>query len=191
VATAWSSLEVAKLVVSFMTPVVVVALGFMVTRAARRIEDAQWSDRKLIERRIALYDEMAGPLNDLFCFFWMVGHFREVRPPNAIARKRTLDKAFYANRFLMTDEFTRLYHAFIDTCFVQGERRGHDAKLRASITRQEQERGKAAPWNDKWNDLFVDDPRRVTTDAEVDTTYRALMRRFAAECGVVAADESD
>jgi hypothetical protein len=186
----WTSLETARLIASLLTPLVVVALGFMVTKAVGRIEDAQWSDRKLIERRIKLYDEMAGPLNDLFCFFWAVGHFREVTPPDAIATKRALDKAFFANRFLMTDEFTRLYHGYIDTCFVQGERQGHDARLRASRAYQRDERGTSVPWKNEWNDLFVDDPADVTTDAEVDRTYGVLMRRFAAECGVVAADES-
>jgi hypothetical protein len=184
VAAEWSSLEAAKLIVGFLTPVVVVALGVMVTRAARRVEDAQWSSRKLVERRIELYDEMAGPLNDLFCFFRMVGHFREVEPPVAVDTKRKLDKAFYANQFLMTEDFRGLYHVFINTCFVPWNDPGHDAKLRSSVARQRGERGPEAPWDDEWNSLFVTDPTRAATRASIDSSYGALMERFAAECGV-------
>jgi hypothetical protein len=184
VAANWSSLEVAKLIVSLLTPVVVVALGVMVTRAARRVEDAQWSSRRLVERRIELYDELAGPLNDVFCFFRMVGHFRDMEPPLVIDTKRKLDKAFYANQFLMTDDFGARYHAFISTCFVPWADPGHDAKLRSSVRRQRSERGSTAPWNDEWNGLFVTDLKKVATTDSINSSYDALMKRFAAECGV-------
>ena len=84
--TAWNSLEVVKLVVAAATPVLVLLLGVVVSRAARRLEEAQWANRTLIERRLELYDEMAERLNDLYCFFGLFGNFREVEPPVAVRR---------------------------------------------------------------------------------------------------------
>src|SRR4051812_43380233 len=111
-AAEWSSLEVAKLIVTASIPLVVVLLGLVVSRAARRVEDAQWANRKVIERRLDLYDEMATALNDLYCFFALVGTFREVDPPKAVARKRQLDKTFHVNEYLMGPEFGERYAAF-------------------------------------------------------------------------------
>ena len=48
----WNSLEVVKIVIGFLTPLILVGLGFVINRAARRVEDAQWANRKLIEQRL-------------------------------------------------------------------------------------------------------------------------------------------
>jgi hypothetical protein len=48
---------------------------------------------------------MAPKLNDLFCFFLCVGHFQEVTPPEALQRKRELDKTFFANAPLFDPAF--------------------------------------------------------------------------------------
>ena len=66
---------------SAITPVVVALLGYAITRAVRRLEDAHWAGRKLIERRLDLYDEMAPLLNDPSCFFLLVGNYRAITPP--------------------------------------------------------------------------------------------------------------
>lgn len=183
-ATEWTSLEVVKLAVSFLTPVVVVVLGVMVTRAAKRVEDAQWSNRKLIEKRLELYSAMAPPLNDLYCCFRMVGHFREVTPPVAIERKRELDKVFYANEYLMTQEFRDLYHAFMDMCFETWKHAGEDAKLKSSVATQKEERGRQTEWEPEWNDLFVADPGETATRESIVASYRAVMEQFAMDCGM-------
>jgi DNA-binding SARP family transcriptional activator len=47
----WTSLEIVKLLAAFLTPVFLFVLGVMVTRAARRVESAQWASRKLIDTK--------------------------------------------------------------------------------------------------------------------------------------------
>jgi hypothetical protein len=73
--SSWNSYATASLVVAFLTPLLLFTLGLIVTRAARRIENAQWASRKLIERRLELRKEMAPVLNDVYCFFTTRGHF--------------------------------------------------------------------------------------------------------------------
>ena len=62
VGASWNSLEIAKLIVAAAIPLAVVALGVLVARAARRLDQRQWTDRKLIELRLRLYETMAEPI---------------------------------------------------------------------------------------------------------------------------------
>lgn len=77
----WNSLEVVKLLVGIITPMVVILLGILVTRLAKRMEALQWARRTIIEKRIQVYDEVAPQLNDLLCFFTLVGGWKDLTPP--------------------------------------------------------------------------------------------------------------
>jgi hypothetical protein len=186
----WTSLEIVKLAVAALTPLLVLLIGVMVTRATRRVEQAQWASRTLIAKRLELFDEMAVPLNDLLCFFRLVGDFQAISPPEAIARKRTLDKLFYTHEALMSEEFGARYKAFINVCFEPFTAIAHDARLKASVQRQRKERG--ARWNDAWEACFVDQEKDlVTPPGTVDREYRALMRCFAEQVGATLASTGD
>jgi hypothetical protein len=181
VAVEWTSLEVAKLVVAALVPLSVVLLGLPVTRAVRRLEHAQWQSRKLIELRLEFYSEMARPLNDLLCFFRRIGDFQEITPPEALNRKRELDKAFFVNRHLMSEEFAERYRAFINACFRVYTGVGTSAQLRASRTQQRQER---PVWDEAWDDLLIPKSETPTGLDELGRHYDALMLRFREEMGV-------
>lgn len=155
----------------------------IVTRAARRLEDAQWAGRKLIERRLELYDEMAPLLNDLLCFFTLRGHFRDIAPRGALETKRKADQLFFVSRHLMEEDFGAYYLAFIDACFKHYAGTGRDALLRAAVQQQRLERG-AAAWDDAWTELYVADPDEVTQPPHVVAAYEALMRCFSDQLGV-------
>jgi hypothetical protein len=181
VAAAWTSLEIAKLGVAALVPLAVAAVGWTITRAASRLDQAQWSQRKLIELRLEVYSEMAGPLNDLLCFFRAVGNFQEVTPPEALKRKRSLDKTFHVNRYLMTEEWERSYEAFMDACFRTYRGAAKPAQLRASRKRQRKERG---TWEAEWNELLVPETETPTGLSELKRHYDALMTAFAQDIGV-------
>jgi hypothetical protein len=177
-AAEWNSLEIDKLAVGALTPIFLFVLGYMVTRAARRVEEAQWASRKLIERRLELHEEMAPKLNDLFCFFALVGHFREVTPPEAIERKRELDRTFHAYAPLFSPEFRDRYQDFLDVLFVPFTGAGQPAKLRASLEAQKRERG---TWKSKWDAMFA--PGEESAPDEVAAAYDDLMDALASDVG--------
>ena len=137
----WTSLEIVKLAVAALTPLLVLLIGLMIARATRRVEQAQWASRTLIEKRLELFDKMAEPLNDLLCFLRLVGDFQTITPPEAIARKRKLDKLFFTHEALMSEEFGARYRAYINACFEPYTAVGHYARLKASVQRQRTERG--------------------------------------------------
>ena len=179
-AAEWDSLEVAKLLVAALTPILLFALGLIVSRSAKRVEQAQWANRTLIGRRLDLYEQMAPKLNDLLCFFLLVGHFREVTPPKALARKRELDKIFHTHAPLFTREFVHLYFEFMNLCFEPFTGVARQAKLRADVFPQQLER--AEGWKDEWIEMFSDRSERSDTGA-IEAAYHALMETFALDVG--------
>lgn len=181
-ASGWSSLEVAKLVVSALTPIAVAIIGVRLARAARRVEEVQWANRKVIERRLELYELMAPGLNDLFCFFMLVGHFAEITPPDALGRKRALDRTLHTNAPLFSHEFKERYDHFVDTCFLHFVGVAEPPQLRTSPVFQRTERG-VAPWRNEWDALFAP-PNQASGTADIASTYDALMTSFAEELGV-------
>jgi hypothetical protein len=190
-ASPWNSLEVVKVVVAVLTPVLLVGLGVVINRAARRVEEAQWAGRKLVERRLELYDVMAPLLNDLYCFFECIGTFREVEPPKAIELKRDLDKTFYVNRFLFTPPFSDHYDSFMTTCFKTHTGAGENAKLRASVAQQQRQRG--SRWETTWVAMFVPEEEVPSSNDGRSTftaSYTALMECFADQLGIGASSSS-
>jgi hypothetical protein len=176
----WNSLEAAKLLVAILTPLLLLALGVVINRAAHRVEEAQWANQKLIERRLEIHREMAPDLNDLFCFFAFVGNFRDMTPMEAISIKRKVDKTFHINSHLFSAEFRRRYRVFMKTCFKMFSGAGEDAKLRAFVAVQRTERGESH-WDDEWEEFFVL-PDPALPDPW--TAYESLMTCFADELGM-------
>lgn len=191
----WNSLEITQLVVSALTPLAVAILGVAVTHASKRAEaatakavrvaeQAQWANRRAVERLIELHKEMAPLLNDLMCFFRMIGQFREIDPPALIARKRQLDRVFFANEHLFASTFRQKYKIFMGKCFAHWESPGQDAKVKASAERLREERGPQAPWDDNWDRLFESMPDSRERRHEQQVAYDDLMSAFAAELGL-------
>jgi hypothetical protein len=174
-ASDWNSLEVVKLVVGAATPVVIFAIGYQVSRVARRIDAVQWVTRKLVEERLPLYREIAPRLNDLLCFFTLVGHFRTIDPPKAIAIKRDVDQTVHANLYLFTPMFMERYYAFMQTCFATFVGAGEDAKLRSSVSLQRAERRQ---WNDEWSHLFTSE-EDAARPQDVRAAYGSLLSNDA------------
>lgn len=181
----WNSLEVTKVLVAGLTPLIVLTLGIPIARTVRRLDDKQWANRALINRRIELYSGMAPRLNDILCFFRTVGAFQEITPPIVIAHKRDLDKLFYLNRYLLSEEFDRQYQSFMNICFSEYQGRGKAVRIRESSERQRSQRG--VEWNIAWSEHFVSDSRQgdgVTDWKVVQERYDSLMGYFSEQLGV-------
>jgi hypothetical protein len=177
----WTSLEIVKLVVGSLTPIFLFVPDVMSTRAANRVEEAQWASRTLIERRLELHKEMAPRLNQLLRFFTWIGDFRIIDPPMAIRIKRELDRTFFANKQLFGPGFDERYLTFIDSIFEPWSGSGHAAKLKTSADRFRIERGRKIEWNEEWDGLFSARPGDPKPQLHA---YNELMEFFATEVGV-------
>ena len=63
----WNWLEVAKLAAVLLMPVALAVFGVYIHRVTKRFEHLQWRSQKLIEKRLAIYDDLAPHFNDLLC----------------------------------------------------------------------------------------------------------------------------
>ena len=187
-AEAWTSLEFTKVVISVLTPLAVAIIGWQVTRVGKRIEQAQWSTRTVIERRLELHKEMAPQLNDLLCFFTWVGNFRATDPPKAVDLKRELDRTFFPNEHLFSQELRAAYRAFVDACFRHNIAAGVDARLKTSRARLVGERGTGVAWASDWDARFEPEPAdALRLKQQQQAAYDRVMEAFATDLGVPVA----
>jgi hypothetical protein len=184
--SSWNSYAIVSLVAAFLTPLLLFLLGLIVARAARRIENAQWASRKIIERRLELHKEMAPILNDVYCFFTTRGHFRDITPPDALEKKRQLDKLFHTNKDLFSLKFQADYYDFMRSCFIEYSRLPEDAHLNAQAAWMREQRSYKG-WDPEWDDRFVEmtAAKSKETAEEQKRKYEALMSAFADDLGVV------
>jgi hypothetical protein len=177
----WDNLEIAKLLVSAVTPLVVLLIGSRINRSLKQLEERQWSNQKVVEKRLEIYDELAPLLNDLLCYFTYVGNWKELSPPEIVALKRTLDKKGYINAPLFSEQFSGRYWDFINVCFEVFTGWGEDAKLRTGTALRKDVA--QVHWKPEWDRYFTA-PDSVSDPTEVKGNYDALMEAFAQELGV-------
>ncbi len=178
----WTSLEIAKLVVQAATPLAVAGLGVYLTRLAKRFEHLQWRNQRLIEKRIAVYEDLASDLNDLLCYFSFVGCWKDLTPHQVVALKRRIDKKVYLAAPLFSPSFFEHCMNFMNLCYATFQGWGEDAKLRTAFERRKQAVG--AEWEAKWDDCFSHD---VSDPHQVRAAYQAVMASFSEEIGILAA----
>lgn len=151
--TIWNSLEIAKIIISALTPIIVAYLAFKFNRAIKKYDKAQWTNQKIIEKRIAIYDIIVPKLNDLLCYYCYIGNWKEISPKCVIEIKRYLDKQVYIYAPLFSKDVLNKYNAFIDVCFEKFTGWGNDAKIKSLYNRRKECQDN---WIDEWSDYFSD-----------------------------------
>jgi hypothetical protein len=180
-ATLWNSLEVAKLLVSALTPLAVLTFGFWINRRLKRVEHLQWASQKVIEKRLVVFDQVAPLLNDLLCYFTYVGAWKDAVPLEMVKLKRQLDRIIHVNAPLFPPHVLTRYNEFIGSCFSTFTGWGKDAKLRTLNRRRREAAGDA--WKPEWEQCFAPEAECVEP-AEIQAKYRALIASLAGELGI-------
>ncbi len=176
----WTSLEVAKLIVSGLTPIFVVLIGLFLNKRLKKFEHRQWRNQKLIEKRLAIYDDLAPLLNDILCYYTYVGNWKENTPILIVNLKRTIDKKIYLASPLFCEEFFSACMTFMDLCYESYTGWGQDAKLRTKFQRRQEFFG--SKWDKEWNDLFCND--NCLEPKKIREAYLRIMNIFSEEIGL-------
>ena len=175
----WTSLEIVKVIISCLTPIIGGIIAWRLSQISKEVENKQWTDRKIIEKRLEIYDRVVPMLNDLYCFYKKIGNWKELTPSRVIELKRILDKDFYVNNHLFQTDILSPYNNFIATCFVMRTGEGHDAKIRADYS----DRKNFIPeWEEDWKNLFKPEEKAEKTD--IDKYYDRLINTFRSELGL-------
>jgi len=167
-------LEILKLIVSASVPAVLAYFGWHINRQIKSIEQAQWQNRKIIEKRIEIYDQLAPKFNSILCFCVWVGDWKEITPDQMINLKRSTDKSMNVYKHLFSDDLFFAYNDFIHTVFRTFTRAGEDAKIRADISGAYGNRKTDCrySWKNEWNKLF--DAAPLPQREEISSKYETL-----------------
>ena len=176
----WNTLEVAKLLVAFLTPCLLAGMGIYIHRVTKRFEDSQWRSQKLVEKRLEIYSDLAPYFNDLLCYFTFIGGWKELDPPSVISLKRVLDKKIHLAAPLFSDEFLSCCMQFQSLCFETYNGIGFDARLRTLSVPREAALGDK--WSSNWSSLFANNG--TTDPAEIRKAYKDVMDCFSREIGI-------
>lgn len=174
----WTWLEVAKISAGILTPVTIAVLGVALHRITKRFEQSQWRGQKLVEKRLAVYDDLAPLLNDVMCYFTFVGCWKDLSPPEVVALKRVIDKKVYVAAPLFSRAFFETCMKFQSLCFETYSGWGQDARLKTKFGRRRDSR---TDWDAGWKAAFSDTP---SNPEDVRAAYSDIMRVFAQDIGV-------
>ncbi|AOK32360.1 MULTISPECIES: hypothetical protein [Burkholderia] len=179
----WNSLEVLKLGVEILTPLSVTALGWVISRRLKQLEFVQWTNQKLIEKRLAIYDTIAPRLNRLLCFYTWVGPWKDITPDEVIRTKRELDQTIHVYRHLFGDDVYRAYQAYLDALFDTHSGAGRDARIKSTITSADGDRISHGthPWQPAWSERFSSE--NIASCDEIRARYQRLMDTLRASLG--------
>ena len=166
----WNSLEITKLVIATLTPIIIAFLAFRFNRIIKRLDKKQWTNQKIVEKRIEIYDRIVPKLNDILCFYCYIGNWKEITPIDIIRLKRELDKDINIYAPLFSDDLSKKYNDFIHLCFISFSGWEHDAKIK-SLYGHRQEHN--VEWKDDWIQCF--DTNNVIEPMKIKERYGELM----------------
>src|SRR5687768_11434088 len=78
-------------VLDFAAPTVAVIVGLFIYFLKSRIDHRQWTNQKVIERRLDVIDRMSTKINAIYCYFTWIGRWKEHTPDKIVEMKRSLD----------------------------------------------------------------------------------------------------
>jgi hypothetical protein len=167
--------DIATLAINAAGPIIAAIFGFWILRVTKRLEHAQWRNQKLVEKRIEIWDELGPLVNDIFCYCLRVGSWKELKPPEAIARKRAADKLMHLNRPYFSSNFFLSYQRLIETCFEPFQGHGENAKIRSMAW---EHKNVHANWDDSWDKHFLEIP---LDDEILKAVYGRLIAQVSRE----------
>ena len=170
----WNSLEVVKLLVSLLTPLLILGLTFWINYRIKKIDQRWKRDESIAQKRVDLYDDIGIKANKLFAYVTYVGTWKETSPREILDLKRELDTTMHTYKPWFSVDFTKRYEAFISSIFNEYQGHGKDAKIRTTLLDREELYPKQ--WNTEWNNLISDEVNR-----EASEKYHALLHGIANE----------
>jgi hypothetical protein len=161
----------AKLGADLAGPVIAAIFGIWVLRLTKRIEQNQWKNQKLIEKRILIWDQVGPIVNDIYCYCKRIGPWKKMTPADIIERKRAADKIIHVNRSYFSVEFFNSYMDFTEESFAMYQNHGDDAKIKTFIW---EHKNASAHWDGHW-DLLIEDK---LDENKLDHSYEIMIAQL-------------
>jgi hypothetical protein len=164
-------LEVWKVLLSILTPLVLVELIFVVNNAIQERGAFLKREEQILAEKQKIYSELGLRLNTIYVYIADIGDFRSYTPPKVVQLKREADRQFNMCRPYWSDNTKKLYEEYMDAAFLTHNGPGFPAKINSS------EKQKIAAysfdklkWDDAWNQYFTGE-----SDPPIGTKYSDLV----------------
>ncbi|MGF7175874.1 hypothetical protein [Azospirillum doebereinerae] len=164
-----------------VTPIVAGFVGLLAAFIGIKLDWIKAANQELIKKRISVYDNAIPKLNDVLCFFLIIGSWKDLDPTIIVKRKRELDQIMHTYKYLFSPSVFEQYDKFIHLCFKTFNGIGRDACLRADLRKLQRNWG--AKWNSQWNSLFVNE-KEVIDMKVISNEYNIFVTLMASEIGV-------
>ena len=142
-------------------------------------ERTKTTDTAVIQKRLALYDDMGRNINAIRSFCQAVGRWKEYDPTKLIAFKRELDDIVFNNRFIISERTFHAYREFIKAHFQEWRGARLDAGVRLDRPVIAARMGKDLS---EWRGQLSED--KVTV-SEQERAYNALVQQLRSELHIV------
>jgi len=161
----WTGLEIAKLVISALTPILVVILGIYVSKVQHRNE-------VLATARVKSYDAIKEDLNRIHCFITDRGTWKEETPATVVGYKRVADREMYEEQGIWSPATMTAFLAYMDAAFTKERGSGLGAGINTTL---DQKRN-SPKWDDTWKTEITNQK-----SADYEKAYEAMYKAFAAD----------
>jgi hypothetical protein len=141
-------LDVLAAMGAIATPLVVLALGYLLTRRQSRSEG-------LLNARFEYYERLAPQLNTLMCYMTFIGDWSRHSPLAMIELKRRLDQQFYCALPLFSVPVGDAYRTFMNSCFQTFNAWGKEPLILSSAYRRRQVWRTTGEWSPAWDEMFA------------------------------------
>ncbi|MGJ7546818.1 hypothetical protein [Variovorax sp. LT1R16] len=166
----WTSLEIAKLAISTLTPLLVLVLGIRINNSVKASERSS-------SLRSDIYKAVGGDLNDIYSYLAFVGGWKHLTPAQVIKRKRAVDKAMYTYKPFFSQELFSTYDRFMHEAFAPFGGAGEDARIRSDISTEDGNRRLyAKSWLPVWDDCFTQECNKFEQRKAYDQFLKQLAR---------------
>lgn len=143
----WNSLEIAKFVVSVISPFILAFCGYLIWDAQRTIVERRElvlkeeqkaadarakADENLRQLRSTVYNNAAPLIREVLAYHFHVGNWKELSPGDVIKIKRNLDGFVYGQDAVLSPAFATLYHNFMREAFAAAGNSHGESRIRSS-----------------------------------------------------------
>jgi hypothetical protein len=170
-------LEIWKVLLSILTPLVLVYLTYVVNNAIQERGALLKRDEQVLAEKQKIYLELGRNLNVTFVYVEDIGDFRQYTPIDVVGRKRETDRMFFMYLPYWSEQTERKYNEFMTTCFQTYNGAGIPAKINTSKAQKVAAyKHDGLRWDSSWDQYFTG-----ASPSDVSSKYYDLVSSLLAD----------
>jgi len=166
-------LDILRLISETLTPIIVLIFGIKINKILKKQDADLWTNQKILDKRLDIYDKVIYMLNDIYCFHSYVGNWKELSPLDIIEHKRKLDKIMYSYVPLFKDGLLKAYENFMNECYKTFSSWGSDSKIKSLYINREKYN---KLWKNTWIEMF--DCENIKSDKDEEDSIKNKKQKY-------------